>query len=149
GGRALNNAQGTVQAGQALYIRSGEVNNDGGLIQAGQVLDMDTAGQRLINTNAGKDKGVGSGGALQLAVGQLDNRLGFIGANTEAILRAGQVDNRQGRVVGTGQLHVQAAGLDNREGNVQSVKGLGLNLDNGGLDNRAGLIRAGGALDIH
>ncbi|AFK63985.1 hemagglutinin-related protein [Advenella kashmirensis WT001] len=58
GGQALNNAQGIVQAAQALHIRSGEVNNDGGLIQAGQALEMDTAGQRLINTNAGKDKGV-------------------------------------------------------------------------------------------
>ncbi len=149
GGQALNNAQGTVQAAQALHIRSGEVNNDGGLIQAGQALDIDTVGKRLINTNAGKDKGVGSGGTLQLAVGQLDNRLGFIGAGKAATLRAGQVDNRQGSVVGSDQLHVQATGLDNREGNVQSVKGMHLSLGDASLDNRSGLIRAGGSLDIH
>ncbi|AFK63984.1 hypothetical protein TKWG_21475 [Advenella kashmirensis WT001] len=71
-------------------------------------------------------------------MGQLDNRLGFIGAGKAATLRAGQVDNRQGSVVGSDQLHVQATGLDNREGNVQSVKGMNLSLGDTSLDNRSG-----------
>ncbi|AHG65587.1 putative filamentous hemagglutinin / adhesin [Advenella mimigardefordensis DPN7] len=145
-GEVLNNVQGMVRAVQTLHIRSGEVNNDAGLLQAGQALDINTAGHRLINTHSGKDKGVASGGTLQLTVEQLDNQLGFIGAGKAATLIASQLDNRQGRLVGTDSLHVQATDLDNRLGSIGAGKAA--TLIAGRLDNRQGRLVGTDSLQI-
>ncbi len=162
GGQALNNAQGTVQAGQALHIRSGEVNNDGGLIQAGQALDMDTAGQRLLNTNAGPDKGVVSGGTLHLAVGQLDINAGFIDnehtfngdraaqqqkgiqANT-VLLDGGTLNNRTGFVAATQALDFKLSEkINNQNGLASSLGTIHISNPSGalGLNNEQGYISA-------
>ncbi|ETF02389.1 hypothetical protein W822_14720 [Advenella kashmirensis W13003] len=142
----LHNENGRIAA-QRLQLRGGAINNDAGLIQAVQEMTIDTDGHQLINTNTGKDKGVISGGTLQLATGKLDNREGFIGAAKAATLQTGTLDNRQGRV-GTDDLRIQAKDLDNRQGNLQSVKNIALDLGNASLDTRSGLIRAGDTLHI-
>ncbi|WP_334079313.1 two-partner secretion domain-containing protein [Microbulbifer sp. M83] len=148
-GQNLENNGGTIaSASGTLDIRSGALGNDGGLLQSAGNLHLDTAGQALVNTNAGDSGGLVSGGSLVLATGALDNRAGLVHAGGDLIARSDVLDNRSGgQFGGSGNVDLQGTELRNNGGVLHSGGDLGVLLT-GTADNDAGLISAGSGLSI-
>ncbi|WP_152682006.1 filamentous hemagglutinin N-terminal domain-containing protein, partial [Chromobacterium subtsugae] len=145
---ALDNRQGQiVQTGQADadWRIAGAVDNRQGELAS-------AAGQwRLLAAsldNRGGDISHAGGGALQLAVGELDNReQGRIASDSRLDAQAARLDNRQGRLVGVQAATLQIQGQLSNDGGVLGGDGA-VKLTAGQLDNGAGLIQAGKDLQL-
>ncbi|OBU87452.1 hemagglutinin repeat-containing protein [Chromobacterium subtsugae] len=145
---ALDNRQGQiVQTGQANadWRIAGAVDNRQGELAS-------AAGQwRLLAAsldNRGGDISHAGGGALQLAVGELDNREhGRIASDSRLDAQAARLDNRQGRLVGVQAATLQIQGELSNDGGVLGGDGA-VKLTAGQLDNGAGLIQAGKDLQL-
>ncbi len=137
----LNNAGGTVQAGQ-LGILTGALDNRGGtLLQTGRAASaltvtgaLDNAGGRLAS-NADD---------LTLHAGTLGNAGGAIehaGTGSARFIVDGVVDNTGGRLLGNGGLDITAGGaLTNARGTLSAARDAILHL--GALDNADGTVIA-------
>ncbi|QHC48513.1 filamentous hemagglutinin N-terminal domain-containing protein [Billgrantia tianxiuensis] len=165
-GGTLDNANGSLEAGDELHIRGRELNNQGGTL-LGERVTLNTAGRRLDNTAgqiAARDvltivSGVldntggtlRSGGDLALDTQgrnllNLDNAgSGGILANGALVLRSGQLDN-SGGLIGVGALEIEATGVTNRNGTLFSRGELTLAATD--LDNRSGELLALGDLRL-
>jgi filamentous hemagglutinin len=137
----LNNAGGTVQAGQ-LGITAGSLDNRGGqLLQTGSAAStvtvtgaLDNAGGRLAS-NAGD---------LMIRAGTLGNVGGAIehaGSGTARFLVDGGFDNTGGRLLGNGGLAITTGGaLTNARGTLSAAREATFQL--GALDNSDGTVIA-------
>ncbi len=122
---SVDNRGGTLAA-DTLSSRSGALDNGGGLIQASQQLAIDTRGQALHNADSGNQRGILSGGQLQLQVGELANLAG-------------------GRIQAAGKLQLESSGVHNQQA---VISGGDVVLHSGALHNQGGQIQAGGPLSI-
>ncbi|MFB4391824.1 MULTISPECIES: filamentous hemagglutinin N-terminal domain-containing protein [unclassified Pseudomonas] len=158
-GEALNRL-GLISAEGQLAISAQSLDNSGGHMSSAGVLQLNTRGV-LLNT-AGEllsdgdltvtsasldntDQGVlASKGALNIATGAFDNsRQGSVSSNRTLDVRATQLTNREGGRLGSqGALTANVTGLDQQGGQLFSNDSLRLNLNQGLLDNRGGLINA-------
>ncbi|MDO8040281.1 hemagglutinin repeat-containing protein [Janthinobacterium sp. SUN137] len=144
-GLELNNRLGTIAGTQSVNLQTGAILNAGGRVQAGTSLAIDTHGQLLNNTSAGN---ITSGGTVNLAVGNVNNASGYIGAAGAITGYAGQVDNTaNGAIVGQSTLNLTIGGLNNQGGQIQVLGDLGLNTA-GTIVNQQGLIRSGGTVTL-
>ena len=163
----FDNRDGQLSAGQ-VKLRLGELDNrQGQIVQTGQA-DADwriagavdnrqgelasAAGQWRLQAasldNRGGDISHAGGGALQLAVGELDNReQGRIASDSRLDAQAARLDNRQGRVVGVQAAAFKIQGQLSNDGGVLSSDGAAT-LAAGALDNGSGLIQAGKDLQL-
>ncbi|MCW8125936.1 hemagglutinin repeat-containing protein [Microbulbifer halophilus] len=148
-GQNLENSGGTIATDSGgLNIHSGALTNDGGLLQSADDLQLDTAGETLVNTNAGDSGGLLSGGRQTLAIGNLDNRAGLVHAGGALTARSGDLDNRNGgQFGGSDNVTLQGAELHNRGGVLHAGGDLDAQLT-GTARNNAGLISAGNTLDL-
>ncbi len=141
---SVDNRGGTLAA-DTLSSRSGALDNSGGLIQASQQLAIDTQGQTLSNGDSGSQRGVLSGGGLQLNVGELANLAGGrIQAAGKLQLESSGVRNQQA-VISGGDVVLQTRTLHNQGGQIQASGALSLDTQGQALTNDSGasIISAG------
>jgi filamentous hemagglutinin len=147
-GGALDNRGGTLLAQGDARLALGAVDNGSGSLSSAASLSLTAAS--LANV-AGR---VQAGSNLDLTLGgQLNNQGGAVAAGAALTLTAGSVDNRNTRTADAtlglqaGTLHLEAQSLDNTNGQVVTDGDSRVRLA-GGLDNSAGVLSSGGALDI-
>ena len=147
--QALDNGGGTIASTTGkVDIQTGALNNDAGLVQSATTMTVDTHGQALSNRNAGASGGLIGGGAMSLAAGDLDSRAGVVHAQGDLVARMGVVDNTSGsRFGGATNVRLDATSLRNSGSTLQAGQNLTAALS-GDADNTAGLIVAGGTLDL-
>lgn len=144
---ALDNDAGRI-AGRNVQIGSGALSNDAGLIQASTALTLDTHGQTLTNANSGTANGISSGGSLDIASGDLDNRTGVtIGAGPTTV-QAAAIDNAGGQIGSQSTLALTGTGLSNVGGQVQAQGDADVNVGAGTLDNTTGLLASAANLTV-
>ncbi|PNB48305.1 hemagglutinin [Pseudomonas sp. GW456-12-10-14-LB2] len=158
---ALTNADGSINALQALTANATSLDNSGGKFAANGAINLNLSGQ--LNNNAGKLAGTGpvvikgvsdlsnrngqlaSQGSLQLLTGSLDNgSKGTIAAKDGLLITASAAvrNDADGLIYSqTGSLQLKAASLANGKGSIQSQTGLTLDVT-GDLDNQSGKIIA-------
>ncbi|QKJ34302.1 filamentous hemagglutinin N-terminal domain-containing protein [Pseudomonas sp. MPDS] len=120
-----NQAQGLISAAQLLTLNSGDLNNQGGSVLAG--------------------------GALVLNAMALNNSAdGLINAQGDLTLGAESLDSSDGgEVSAKGDISLTLASLTQDGGRLLGEKAVTLNLGNGDLNNRNGLITAKGPLTFN
>ncbi|EHF2631169.1 filamentous hemagglutinin N-terminal domain-containing protein [Salmonella enterica subsp. enterica serovar Panama] len=162
-------AGGIISLG-SLSIDSGYLNNTAGFIRSTQDMTVSTGTSELTNRDSGEHGGILSGGRLTLTTGELNNRTGTIVGQTDTQVTAGESDNRDGVLASdAGSLVLKAQGLRNDGGRLLAGKKLladtqgnplsntggtvfgksVLTLNSGELDNAAGQIAAGSALEVN
>ncbi|MFJ4196045.1 hemagglutinin repeat-containing protein, partial [Pseudomonas sp. NPDC089534] len=160
---ALLNGLGLINSDAGLAISAARVDNTGGSLGSAKTLSIFSQGalsnrggsvstdERLAIDSASLDNsqgGVISGkDAVRLETGDIDNSQGGRltgGASLE--LKAAQVNNANGRIASQQAMNVSVTGLDQEGGELFSKTALTLDLNNGRLNNRNGLINAPGAL---
>lgn len=150
--QTLNNTRGkliTTGDNGALTINSGTFNNNAGLIQAKGVLDIDTHGQTLSNTQSGENGGIIGQKTTTLTTAKLDNHTGYIGSGGTLTTHSAEIDNTEnGHIVSSRQITLNGSGLENQSGKIQAQNNLTIKLGEGKLDNTSGLIRSGETLAI-
>ncbi|EKT4521414.1 hemagglutinin repeat-containing protein [Pseudomonas putida] len=158
----LNNAAGTVRAGQHLGLtasgavdnRSGQLTSQGTLALKASQVDNSAAGriasnQALTASVTGLDQHNGgrltsvSELSLDLNKGHLNNKGGLINAPHLTLNNLDSVDNRQGEISSAQAFALVARSLDNSLGRLLGNQNLTLHLDQT-LVNRGGLISANG-----
>ena len=138
--QTANNAQGSIQAIDALTLNnSGLLNNQGGTLAANQAVNITTGSLQ----NSQKGSISSSQSTLKLtSTGAVDNTTGTIKANQGLSLSAQSITNDSG-LIGSGQnltLVSSSGALSNQSG--QIVAGNALNLNASTLDNQNGRISA-------
>ncbi|MEE1937635.1 hemagglutinin repeat-containing protein [Pseudomonas sp. 148P] len=164
---ALDNSQGLISGEGTLTLNAGSLINVAGSVSSAGALTIDSAG--AIGNQGGK---LLTDGALGLESASLDNsQRGTISGKGLLTLSTGNFDNSQnGRVSGGDRLELTSAQLNNsgggsigsslaltasvsrldqQGGKLFSNTALSLDLNNGQLDNRNGLINAPGALVLN
>lgn len=142
--QALGNTRGRLVAGSTMNLQTGTLTNAAGLIQATGDLAIDTDGQALANTAAGSILGQAG---VTVTAGALNNAAGFLGAGGPLAIAADTLTNASGRIVSETAMSLATRQLDNRSGQIESAGALAVQAS-AQADNRAGLLRAGQALDI-
>lgn len=167
--REVNNEAGLLQAGATLALDTqGQrlINTHsaakGGIIAAGDLsltaAGLDNRGGRILAdgsgtlhttslTNTGGQ--IAGNGGLSVTGGALNNAGGRLQSGADLSLDTGSaaLGNAGGTVAGDGGVRVTAGRLDNRQGTLASGGAARLYLQDS-LDNTAGLVHAGGALDV-
>nr|WP_181427679.1 filamentous hemagglutinin N-terminal domain-containing protein [Pseudomonas soli] len=159
---ALDNRNGRIQASASLHLDSAGIDNGHGVLAAGSALaltatGLDNAFGKLISgadltaTLAGNllnQSGLFSaGGNLQLTGADLVNHQGQLLAGATLQLGAGQLDNGTAGRIYARDVKASVSGLSQvGGGQLYSQDSLTLDLNNGHLDNRGGLINAPGQL---
>jgi len=123
-GGALNNASGSVQAGDSASIAAGEVGN--------------TAGAQIV-----------AGRSVQVSATRLDNAGGTVSAAITAIdVGAGSLVNQDGFIIGSDRLTLRAGLTSNRGGVVSTNAALSIDTQGADFDNTRGTVQAGGELSV-
>ncbi|WP_426126630.1 filamentous hemagglutinin N-terminal domain-containing protein [Pseudomonas sp. DWP1b1] len=138
--RSLDNTKGSLSSAQGLkVVVSDNLNNQSGEL----VTDANLV---LRSANLGNQQGTLSGkGPVSVTTGTLNNQTGRLNSGDTLTLVAGQVNN--GGSIGSAKaLNATVTGLDQQAGKLFSQAGLSLDLGNGQLNNRGGLINASGPL---
>lgn len=138
--QGLDNSAGTLSSAGAMQLAAGgAVLNQGGRVLTDEGLTLTSAS--LDNSAKGV---LASKGMLAIGTGHFDNsREGSVSSNLTLGIRAGQLDNRDGGRLGSrGALTASVTGLDQQGGQLFSDASVHLDLNQGHLDNRAGLINA-------
>uniref|UniRef100_UPI003BB92404 hemagglutinin repeat-containing protein n=1 Tax=Pseudomonas poae TaxID=200451 RepID=UPI003BB92404 len=138
--RSLDNTQGSLSSAQALNVTTrADLNNQGGEL-------VTDAGLILRSANLGNQQGSISGkGPVSVTTGTLNNQAGHLTSGDTLSLATGQLNNG-GSIGSVKTLSATVSGLDQQAGKLFSQAGLNLDLSNGQLINREGLINASGAL---
>ncbi|NWC87108.1 two-partner secretion domain-containing protein [Pseudomonas reactans] len=138
--RSLDNTKGSLSSAQGLnVVVSDNLNNQGGEL-------VTDASLTLRSANLGNQQGtLSSKGPVAVTTGTLNNQAGRLNSGDTLTLVAGQVNN--GGSIGSAKaLDATVTGLEQQAGKLFSQAGLSLDLSNGQLDNRGGLINASGPL---
>ncbi|CAI8822197.1 filamentous hemagglutinin [Pseudomonas sp. IT-P2] len=141
----LNNSNGQVSSSGITRLNGTSVNNFGGQILGDLGLNIDLSAA-LDN----RDGVLGSGVALDLKAGSLDNRdAGVVVSDGGLVVRvSGLLDNRnKGEITARGAIDAQAGHLDNRDGKVIGKGTLALRSDS--ADNRGGALQGDGQLTLN
>ncbi|MGN8141414.1 two-partner secretion domain-containing protein [Pseudomonas sp. 22105] len=141
----LNNSNGQVSSSAITRLSGTSVNNLGGQILGDLGLNIDLSAA-LDN----RDGVLGSGVALDLKAGSLDNRdAGVVVSDGGLVVRvSGLLDNRnKGEITAKGAIDAQAGHLDNRDGKVIGKGTLALRSDS--ADNRGGALQGDGQLTLN
>ncbi|WP_338483190.1 filamentous hemagglutinin N-terminal domain-containing protein [Pseudomonas trivialis] len=138
--RSLDNTQGSLSSAQTLDVTTrADLNNQGGEL-------VTDAGLILRSANLGNQQGSISGkGPVSVTTGTLNNQAGRLTSGDSLSLATGQLNNG-GSIGSVKALSATVSGLDQQAGKLFSQAGLSLDLSNGQLINREGLINASGAL---
>ncbi|HHR3735009.1 TPA: hemagglutinin repeat-containing protein [Salmonella enterica] len=142
---AVSNQKGLVAGNGGLTINSQALENTQGTLQSAADLAADTHGQTFTNT-----KGlVSSAGDTRITSGSFDNASGTVRGGTGLVLNTGTgtINNPVGKLLSAGTLALQGGVLDNSSGEMQSAGNATLTLTQH-LDNTAGLLRGGQALNV-
>ncbi|MDP9781401.1 two-partner secretion domain-containing protein [Pseudomonas fluorescens] len=137
---SLINTAGSLSSAGTLSVNSvGAISNRGGQLITDADLDLHSAS--LDNQQQGRISGKG---ATSVTTGQFDNSHGGqLNSASTLNLDAGKVTNQDnGRIGSTGALTANVTGLDQQGGRLFSGTRLNLDLHNGQLNNRNGLINA-------
>ncbi|EDW6064629.1 filamentous hemagglutinin N-terminal domain-containing protein [Salmonella enterica subsp. enterica serovar Oslo] len=143
--RTISNQSGLVAGNGGLTINSHALENTQGTLQSAVDLAADTHGQIFTNT-----QGLVSGARnTRITSGSLDNTSGTVqgGTGLTLVTGTGTIDNPLGKLLSAGTLTLQGGVLDNSSGEMQSAGNATLTLMHL-LDNSAGLLRGGQALNI-
>ncbi|WP_257154482.1 hemagglutinin repeat-containing protein [Pseudomonas sp. ICMP 8385] len=138
---SLINREGSVSSAQALELGlTGLVDN-----QSGQVVTDSTL--HLRSASLGNQQGVISGkAAVSIQTGVIDNIKGRLNSGDTLDLQADRLNNGAGSIGSVQALTANVNGLDQQDGKLFSNTRLTLDLNNGQLSNRGGLINAAGPL---
>ena len=144
-----NSGDGLLASGGALTLTTGAANNQGGSIASQTTLTATTAD--LDNRNGV----ISSQQALTLTADAVDNRdNGLITSAAELTLTADSLDSSRelalsgGEVSAKGDLKLTVTQLIQQQGRLIGEAGVSLNLLDGDLDNRGGLLFAKGPLTL-
>ena len=161
----LSNQSGLLQSrGDVQLVANTVTNRTGDIVASGK---LNAAIQTLDNTEEGR---VIAGGAAELEIGTLTNRGGVINAAGPLTLQGNHLDNRDGGLITSeaaltlevgeadssnggevsagGDIRVTAKTLTQQKGRLISDGRIELNLQDGTLDNRQGLIKGQTGLAI-
>ncbi|WP_312595103.1 hemagglutinin repeat-containing protein [Stutzerimonas nitrititolerans] len=161
---ALDNQTGLLQSrDKALIVGTTVDNREGDVVALG---NLSVTARELDNSQRGRLR---AGGTADVVVGSIDNRQGVVAAGSLA-LEADGIDNRDGGLITSeASLNLKAAQLDSSNGGELSAGGdikatvgtltqqrgrligdgrIQIDLQNGTLDNRKGLIKAHDGLAI-
>jgi filamentous hemagglutinin len=130
----LDNDGGNLTADR-LDITARQLSNRGGALQQRGDSDLTLAHQDGIDNRGGVIASAGKN--LTLSGASLDNRQGRVQGNALAIHAAtGSINNQQGTLTASGGLNLQSVGLNNDAGLVQAGSALNVDLHGGALSNR-------------
>lgn len=138
--RSLDNTEGSLSSAQGLsVVVSDNLNNQGGEL-------LTDANLILRSASLGNQQGTLSGkGPVSVTTGALNNQAGRLNSGDTLTLVTAQLNN--GGSIGSAQaMNATVTGLDQQAGKLFSQAGLSLDLNNGQLNNRGGLINASGPL---
>ena len=141
-GGGLDNREGRVTSAATLALNAGSLDNRLGTLTSSTDLHASLAGNLL------NQSGLFSAGShLQLSAVDLINHNGQLTAGATLQLRTAQLDNRNaGRILGS-ELDASVTGLAQSAGSqLYGKDALTLDLNNGHLDNQAGLISTPGQM---
>ncbi|MFJ2357406.1 hemagglutinin repeat-containing protein [Pseudomonas fluorescens] len=160
---AMLNIQGLISSEGTLTVAANRIDNSAGILGSAGALALTTQGE-VIN----QDGSLSTDGTLNLRSGSLDNsRNGSVSAKDVTLIHTGDMDNSQGghlisgaslelkanqvnnaggRIASQQAMTVSVTGLNQQAGELFSKDSLSLDLNNGDLDNRNGLINAPGTL---
>ncbi|WLI04087.1 hemagglutinin repeat-containing protein [Pseudomonas sp. FP597] len=138
--RSLDNTEGSLSSAQGLsVVVSDNLNN-----QRGELVT--DANLILRSASLGNQQGTVSGkGPVFVTTGALNNQAGRLNSGDTLTLVTAQLNNG-GSIGSVKTLSATLTGLDQQAGKLFSQSGLSLDLKNGQLNNRGGLINANGAL---
>ncbi|MGX9772324.1 two-partner secretion domain-containing protein [Janthinobacterium aestuarii] len=139
--QTLQNAKGTLSAGQ-LAVQVGQLDNQGGkLLQTGTGTAQVTVGGQLDNSQAGE---LASNGQLLVQAGSIDNSgKGRITSTASLDLKSvNAVNNTDGVIAATQDILVKAGSVDNSGGTLQASSG-SIVLDARSVRNAQGVLSAG------
>jgi len=139
----IDNTDASLGSAKTLSLTSlGTIVNQGGSISTDDTLSLNSAS--LDNSHSGLISGKGNS---RIDSGDVDNSQGgrLISAGS-LNFTAGQVNNTAGRIASQQAMNLSVTGLDQQGGELFSKTSLTLDLNNGRLNNRNGLINAPGAL---
>lgn len=146
--KTVDNTGGTLASTRGdLTLNSGALNNAAGLLQSVGAMRIDTHGHSLINTDAGDNGGILSGGVLTLNSGELRNRAGVLHSQGDLTANMGPLDNTSGQFGSHANVRLDAPALNNHGGKVQAGQDLGIGVA-GIADNNGGLLAAGNVLNV-
>lgn len=140
--RLLDNSLGGIlSGGNRLQVGAGSLNNSsGGTLASQGNVDLAIGGQ-LDNQDRGL---IASGQDLTLQSGDVDNQGGLITSSANLNLTGSSLDSSNGgEVSAQGDLRLTLDRLIQQQGRLIGESGLQLNLNQGALDNRGGLISTG------
>ncbi|WP_099139547.1 hemagglutinin repeat-containing protein, partial [Xenorhabdus mauleonii] len=148
----MNNRQGIMKAQATLNLISLGLDNQFGRIESEQALFIDTQGKTLSNA----DGKLNSQGRLTVRSGDLDNRRGVLHGQSGVDVEVNQLDNREkGKLLSEADLKLEADKVWNQQGQIEAlnhlnmtVKATPVNQDEITFDNRRGLLRSGGNIDL-
>ena len=143
----LNNRGGLIAATASLYSLTDAIDNTGGLMQAEDLVDINSRGNSLINSESGEQGGVISFGELRLSTGDIINQHGQIAASLLSV-NAGAIANQSGKILADDRLDISSAALNNFEGRIQSGDALTLNTHQKSINNKSGMIAATGSMTL-
>ncbi|MBD2826942.1 hemagglutinin repeat-containing protein, partial [Xenorhabdus szentirmaii] len=148
----MNNRQGIMKAQTTLNLVSQGLDNRSGRIESEQALFIDTQGKTLSNVE-GK---LNSQGRLTVRSGDLDNRRGVLHGQSGIEVGVNQLDNREnGKLLSEADLKLEADNVWNQQGQIVALNHLTMTVnatptspDEITFNNRAGLLRSGGNIDL-
>ncbi|MGE8496477.1 MAG: DUF637 domain-containing protein [Pseudomonas sp.] len=159
-----NRASGTLSAGTTLRLDSATLNNtQAGLLASGAGMELTSKalhngdGQILAEAHLKAQLGVLSNQSgvlrardgLRLEATSVDNQGGLITSGATLDLTANTLDSsNKGEVSARGDLYLRLAELIQRQGALIGEAGVALDMRDGLLDNRGGLVSAVGPLSI-
>ncbi|MGE0332271.1 MAG: hemagglutinin repeat-containing protein [Ramlibacter sp.] len=149
-GGAVNNATGVISGSNAVSMTTRAIHNDGGVIESGEGgISINTQGHTLTNTNSGTTRGIVSQGNIAIAAGDINNQLGYIGANGSLnITQSSTIHNQGGTLLGLGGVSVTTGTLNNQGGSI--LGGVDVSVNAGTVNNASsGTIYAGRDLTVN
>uniref|UniRef100_UPI000378610E two-partner secretion domain-containing protein n=1 Tax=Pseudomonas psychrophila TaxID=122355 RepID=UPI000378610E len=131
------NADNTRTAAGDVSLSAQTFNNMGNSVVASRNLNINAA--HALNNQGGNLSAIQ---AANISAGTLNNRGATLTSLGTLNLKAGAVDNSaEGRIASNQTLTVHIASLNNNAGQLTGFNGLTLDVNNGQLSNRSGLIR--------
>lgn len=112
------------------------INNVAGLISASKNLNIDTHGNRIVNSGERPQYGIIAGGDMKLQSGELDNQSGCIESQANVLLSTDAFFNGNGKIVSQGNLAMKSKRVDNFFGLLRANGSMELNTNGCLLINR-------------
>jgi filamentous hemagglutinin len=142
----LDNQAGTLAANGPLALSGADIDNRQGRVLASESGSLNLHSSGTVNNQRGT---LAAGQDLSLTAHHIDNRQGTLSAagGSAQLTSHTRLNNDEGQISAAQALTLNSDGLNNQQGLINATT-TALNLQQGALDNRNGILAAGGDLVV-